>query len=138
MSEQDFQNDDLHGEDHELDNTLVEYADTMEDVKRSAFLERLESDTDFYMLMGKTLSEIAMLIASAAVSDEDAQFLKISRKIMADVKNDTPEVREMRLFYLNNREAVDMEPLIDGDDEQQRFDSRLQLFLEDYQARIGA
>lgn len=133
MSEQDFQDDDLLGEDHQLENTLVEYADTMEDAARTEFLERLESDKDFYMLMGKTLSEMAMLIASAAVSDEEAQFVKIRRKILFESRQDQGAVREMRLFYLNNRQAVDMDPLIDGDDEQHRFDSRLQSFLEDYE-----
>lgn len=132
MSEQDFQDDDLLSEDRMLDTTLVEYADSMEAEARALFLERLDQDRDFYMLMGKTLSEMAMLIASAAVSDEEAQFLKISRKIMLESRKDTQPVRDMRLFYLNNRQAVDMGPLLDGEEEEQRFDARLLSFAEDY------
>lgn len=138
MSEQEIQNDnDLINEDDELENTLIQYANQLDDTSRSEFLEQLAHDTDFYMLMSKTLSETAMLFASAAVSDEDATFLKISRKIMSESRKDSPEATKMRLYYLTHREGVDLDTLLYTEEDKARFEARLESFLKDYEARVS-
>ena len=119
-------------EDRQLENALIEYADSMDDDKREAFMNRVQNDKEFYFTIGKALSEMAMLIAGAAVIDEEAEFGKMRKRILFEARKDTPEVKTMRLYYLNNRHAVEMDAVLETESDKARFEERLRLFLEDY------
>lgn len=122
----------LNLEDPQLDSALIEYANTMSDTDRVAFMDQLQNDPSFYQTMGDALSEMAMLIAGAAVIDDEPEYNKMRRHIMNNARHDTPAIKTMRLFYLNNRHTVDMAAVINGEAEEKRFDSRLASFLQDY------
>lgn len=131
MSEdQDF--DPTSGEDLQLEKALVEYAKDMNETERVSYLQRLKDDQSYYLSMGKALSEMAMLIAGAAVIDDDAEFVKMRRRILFESRSDSKELTDLRLYYLNNRNAVDMDAVLDGDDSKKRFEARLVDFLVDY------
>ena len=138
MSDIDPNFDPTAGEDLELEKALVEYANSMEQADRINFLQKLKDDQSYYLGMGKALSEMAMLIACAAVIEDDAEFLKRRRHIMYEAREDSNELVKMRLYYLNNRHAVDMDAVIDGDAAKVRFEQRLKEFLFDYQQQHPA
>lgn len=138
MSDQDQEFDPAAGEDLQLEKALVEYANSMEAEQRTEFLQKLKDDQSYYLSMGKSLSEMAMLIAGAAVIDDDAEFVKMRRRILFESRTDNAELTNLRLYYLNNRHAVDMDAVIDGDDSRERFEARLIEFLNDYQQQHPA
>lgn len=119
-------------EDRQLESALLEYADLLDEAERDSFIAKLRGEPEFYASMSKALSEMAMLIAGAAVIDEDSEFSKMRRRIMFEARQDTGDMRSMRLYYLNNRDAVEMDRVMEGDSERQRFDARLKSFLADY------
>lgn len=132
MSEQDQDFDPASGEDLQLELALLEYAKSMEDADRVTFLQRLKDDQAYYLSMGKALSEMAMLIAGAAVIDDDAEFVKMRRRILFESRPDDAELRSLRVYYLNNRHAVDMDAVLDGEESRTRFEARLTGFHDDY------
>jgi hypothetical protein len=138
MTEQDQDFDPADGEDLQLELALLEYAKSMEEPARTIFLQRLKDDQSYYLGMGKSLSEMAMLIAGAAVIDDDAEFVKMRRRILFESRGDDAELRSLRIYYLNNRHAVDMEQVLDGEEARQRFEARLTEFHEDYRQQHPA
>lgn len=123
-------------DDSQLEKALLEYASSMDDEgARAAFLQRLKDDQAYYLDMGKALSEMAMLIAGAAVIDDDAEFSKMRRRILFESRSDKPELTSLRLYYLNNRHAVDMDSVIDDEESRKRFEARLIEFLGDYRTQ---
>ncbi len=119
-------------EDRQLESALLEYADLLDEAERDSFIARLRDEPEFYAAMSKSLSEMAMLIAGAAVIDEESEFSKMRKRIMFEARQDTAEMRSMRLYYLNNRDAVEMDRVMEGEAERKRFDARLKSFLADY------
>lgn len=138
MSEQDDDFEPAGGEDLQLEKALVEYANSMPEEQHEAFLQKLKDDPSYYGSMGKALAEMAMLIASAAVMDNNAEFAKTRRRILFESRQDDSEIIALRVYYLNNRHAVDMEAVIENDAAQERFEERLQLFSEDYKQQHPA
>jgi hypothetical protein len=137
MSEdQDF--DPTSGEDLQLEKALFEYGKDMNEADRIAYHQRLKDDQSYYLSMGKALSEMAMLIAGAAVIDDDAEFVKMRRRILFESRSDSKELTDLRLYYLNNRNAVDMDAVLDGEESKKRFESRLVDFLDDYKQQHPA
>lgn len=132
MTEQDQDFDPAAGEDLQLELVLVEYAKSMDEAGSSAFLKRLKDDPDYYLSMGQAVSEMAMLIAGAAVIDDDAEFTKMRRRILFKSRFDNAELRLLRVYYLNNRNAVDMEAVLDGEEARKRLEVRLAEFHDDY------
>lgn len=122
-------------EDRQLESALLEYADLLDDDVRDAFLGKLKAEPEFYASMSKALSEMAMLIAGAAVMDDDSEFLKLRKRIMFEARRDDSDMRSMRLYYLNNRHAVEMDQVLSNDAERARFEKRLEAFLADYMAQ---
>ena len=120
------------GEDIAFERVLIEYANSMEDADRTSFLQQLKDDRPYYVAMVKAISEMAMLIAGSAVIDDEAEFIKLRRRILFEARSDTGETTALRLYYLNNRDAVDMDAVLDGPESHKRFDVRLTSFLEDY------
>lgn len=130
MSDQ--ENTETFEDDVQLEEALSEYADTLDDSARKAFIAKLHDDKDFHVNMGKALSEMAMLIAGAAVIDDESEYSRLRRKVLFESRQDDEGVFTMRIYYLNNRHAVEMEAILDGDDEKSRYEERMQSFLDDY------
>lgn len=122
----------------QLEKALVEYANSMAETARAAFLQQLKDDQAYFLSMGKSLSEMAMLIAGAAVIDDDAEFVRMRRRILFEARSDDTNIIALRLYYLNNRHAVDMDAVLDGEDSHKRFETRLAGFLEDYKQQHPA
>lgn len=119
-------------EDSQLINALLEYGKSLDSDEEAEFRQRLKEDQAYFNAMGKALSEMAMLIAGAAVIEDDAEFVKTRRRILFESRTDSEELRDLRLYYLNNRHAVDMEPFLDGEESRARSENRLADFLNDY------
>lgn len=120
-----------------LDTALIDYVETIEDPQRTAVMQRLENEESFYMSMSKALNEMAMLIAAAAILDDEADFNKRRKLVLFEARTDVKEVQDLRLHYLNHRNEVDMERLLYEDDKKERFDRRLESFLNDYKQSHG-
>lgn len=120
-----------------LDNALIDYVETLEDADKTVVMQRLENEEAFYAAMSKALNEMAMLIAAAAVLDDEQDFNKRRKLVLFEARGDAPEVQALRLHYLNHRNEVDMERLLYEDDKKARFDKRLSTFLNDYKQSHG-
>lgn len=133
MSEQLDNFEPASGGDVQLERALVEYANSMEDEGRDNFLAQLKSDPSHFALMGAALSDMAMLIAGAAVMETEAEFNKLRRTILSRSRKDEGHVMSLRRYYLENRHAVDMDAVLAGDtDRESVFEARLEAFAEDY------
>ena len=121
-----------YNEDEELAKALKEYADSMDDLDRKNFLDKISEDKKFYFSMAKSLSEMAMLIAGAAVINDEDEFGKMRKRILFEARKDDSSVKTLRMYYLNNRDAVEMDAVLSGDDDRVRYESRLKSFLDDY------
>lgn len=118
-------------EDREIEGALLEYADLLDERERDSFLSRLRDDPSFFSSMSKSLSEMAMLIAGAAVIDE-REFNEMRKRIMFEARQDTPEIRTMRLYYINNHDGEALDRIMEGEAERKRFAARLKSLLADY------
>ncbi len=134
--EEQFEQDDSEqmdvSADNLLDTALLDYVEGLEEPARSDIAQRLETEEHFYAQMSKALNEMAMLIAAAAVLDDEAAFLKRRKLVLFEARTDVPEVQTLRMDYLNNRNEVDLGRLLTDPEKQKRFDVRLESFLQDY------
>lgn len=133
MSEQFDDLEPTSGRDVQLEHALVEYANSMEDDVRNTFLDQLKTDPAYFALMAAALSDMAMLLAGAAVMETEAEFNKLRRTILSRSRKDDVHVMSLRRYYLYNRHAVDLGALLVSDTEREKvFEERLASLTEDY------
>lgn len=116
----------------EMREAILEYAYFLDDAAREPFRLRLKNDPDFYACMCKVISEMSMLIASAAAMDEESEFRTLQSGLLFDSIKDTQEMRAMRLFYIKNGGELDMERIMESEAERLRYMKRLESFLSFY------
>lgn len=118
-------------EDAQILEALDEYVAGLDGKEAKVFSEKL-SDPVFHRSMAKTLSEMAILIAGAAVLPDDADYIKLRRKVMLESRGDSPEAHRMRTHYLTHRQSVEMAPFLRSEAENERFRQRMDAFYKDY------
>lgn len=129
MSDNDQDYDPTVGEDQQLERSLREYGKIMRGADRADLAERMDSDPDFFHAMGKALSDMAMLIAAAAVVDDDVEFARTSKRILLEARQEEADLIELRRYYLVHRHKVDMGPVLNGPEAHARLEARLVEFL---------
>lgn len=120
----------------EGNDSLNEYADNLTDAEKEQFLARLKEDEAFAENMRDAIEEINNLFTLAAVGD-DHDFEEAREEILADIDNPEASIHTLRIFYLENREEIDMSALLSNSDDELIYEKRLQGLLESYSEKHG-
>ena len=128
------ENDDESFEIDEGNEALREYAFNLTDAEKDEFLSRLKEDDGFAEVMRDAIDEINNLFSVAAVGDED-DYKEAREEVIQDIDNPEPSVHRLRLYYLENREEIDMSALLSTSHEEQTYQDRLEEFLKTYGAK---
>lgn len=111
---------------------LREYAGLLEAGQREAMLALLDTDPAFRVAMARAVTDMALLMGGATLIENEAEFVGVRESILERATADSPEVRAMRLYYLEHRAAVDVPMETRG--EHDRCERRLLAFQADYLA----
>lgn len=128
------ENDDESFEIDEGNEALREYAFNLTDAEKDEFLSRLKEDDGFAEVMRDAIDEINNLFSVAAVGDED-DYKEAREEVIQDIDNPEPSVHRLRLYYLENREEIDMSALLSTSHEEQTYQDRLEELLKTYGAK---
>lgn len=132
MNEISYTMDPAEGDDDQLEIAMKEYVREQTKLGLGDFVLRLEQDDDYKQLVGKGISEMAMLFAGAAVTDDEAEFVKMRRRILFEARKDDEDTKQLRHYYLQNHWKVDMSPVINTEEDMARYEERVRQFHIDY------
>ena len=130
------ENDDEYFGIDEGNDALREYASNLTDTEKDELLTRLKDDEAFAEFMRDAIDEINNLFTVAAVGDED-DYKETREEMVQDIDNPEPSVHRLRMYYLENRNEIDMTALLSTEDEEQQYINRLDELLETYSAKHG-
>jgi hypothetical protein len=136
MENQLDENDDDLFEIEEGNDALRAYAENLTDDQKEKFLERLKDDEVFAELMRDAIDEINNFFTLAAVSDDD-DFDEAREEIINDIDNPEESIHELRMFYLENQDEIDVSVLLSTSDDEVMFANRLQGLLSIYEEKHG-
>jgi hypothetical protein len=92
--------------DPELIAALEEYLDHFDSPRRAALYARLQRNPGFHDRMTDAISDMAMLVAAAHVIDDENEFETVAGRAFEECLLDPEEIRELRLYYLDNLDSV--------------------------------
>jgi hypothetical protein len=131
----DENDDDYFGID-EGNEALREYALNLIDSEKEEFLSRLKEDEAIAEVMRDAIDEINNLFTVAAVGDE-GDYQETQEEMIQDIDNPESSVHRLRMYFLENREEIDMSALLSTADEENQYISRLDKLLDTYSAKHG-
>ena len=117
-------------DDQEYAVVLGEYLSSQAEEGRVALQARLGEDPALHGVMLRTIREMSGLISRAGLRDQDAEYAAIAGHLLERAQDDSPEVRAMRLHYLENAGRLDS--LQDGRAARELFRKRMQAFRATY------
>lgn len=120
----------------EGNEALREYASNLTDSEKDELLARIKEDEAFAELMRNAIDEINNLFTVAAVGD-DGDYEETLEEMIHDIDNPEPSVHRLRMYYLENRDDIDMSALLSTSDEEEQYSNRLDALLETYSAKHG-
>ena len=120
----------------EGNEALREYASNLTDNEKDELLARIKEDEGFAELMRNAIDEINNLFTVAAVGD-DGDYEETLEEMIHDIDNPEPSVHRLRMYYLENRDDIDMSALVSTSDEEEQYSNRLDALLETYSAKHG-
>lgn len=129
MSE--YENDDEAFEIDEGNEALREYASNLADSEKDEFLTKLKEDESFAELMRDALDEMNNLFSIAAVGDED-DYKEAREELIHDIDNREQSIHRLRMYYLENKEELDMSALLSTAEEEQIYEDRLEELFTTY------
>lgn len=125
-------------EDEDLSQALDEYIDSIENQDyKTQLMSFINSEEDAAKKLSNSISEMALLISSAAVLRDEEDYLKLKKKILFSSRQDSEHIKNLRLHYLNNRNAIDIEAILDSEDEKKEYHTRMNEFFSDYKNQHG-
>lgn len=130
------ENDDEYFEIDEGNEALREYASNLTDREKDEFLLRLKEDEEFAETMRDAIEEINNLFTVAAVGDED-DYQETREEMIHDIDNPEPSVHRLRMYFLENKDELDMSALLSTSQEEKLYTERLDELLETYSAKHG-
>lgn len=130
------ENDDEYFGIDEGNEALREYALNLTDSEKEELLSRLKEDEAFAEVMRNAIDEINNLFTVAAVGDED-DYLETREEMIEDIDNPEPSVHRLRMYYLENKDEIDMSVLLSTSDEEEQYANRLDALLKTYSAKHG-
>lgn len=128
------ENDDEYFEIDEGNEALREYAANLTDREKDEFLLRLKEDEGFAETMRDAIEEINNLFTVAAVGDED-DYQETREEMVHDIDNPEPSVHRLRMYFLENKDELDMSALLSTSQEEKQYTERLDELLETYSAK---
>tara|TARA_R110001599_G_scaffold64023_3_gene178526 strand:- start:96064 stop:96462 length:399 start_codon:yes stop_codon:yes gene_type:complete len=128
------ENDDEFFEIDEGNEALREYAANLTDREKDEFLLRLKEDEGFAEMMRDAIEEINNLFTVAAVGDED-DYQETREEMVHDIDNPEPSVHRLRMYFLENKDELDMSALLSTSQEEKQYAERLDELLETYGAK---
>ena len=128
------ENDDEYFGIDEGNDALREYASNLTDTEKEELLTRLKDDEAFAEFMRDAIDEINNLFTVAAVGDDD-EYKETCEEMVQDIDNPESSVHRLRMYFLENRNEIDMTALLSTDDEEQQYINRLDKLLETYSAK---
>jgi len=128
-------NDEFFGID-EGNEALREYATNLTDSEKEELLSRLKADEAFAAVMRDAIDEINNFFTIAAVGDED-DYQETREEMIQDIDNPESSVHRLRMYFLENRDEMDMTVLLATADEESQYASRLDEMLKTYSAKHG-
>lgn len=130
------ENDDEYFGIDEGNEALREYALNLTDSEKEELLSRLKEDEAFAEVMRNAIDEINNLFTVAAVGDED-DYQETREEMIEDIDNPEPSVHRLRMYYLENKDEIDMSVLLSTSDEEEQYATRLDALLKTYSAKHG-
>lgn len=118
----------------EGNEALREYASNLTDSEKDELLARIKEDEGFAELMRNAIDEVNNLFTVAAVGD-DGDYEETLEEMIHDIDNPEPSVHRLRMYYLENRDEIDMSALLSTSDEEEQYANRLDALLETYSAK---
>ncbi|MDO9421019.1 MAG: hypothetical protein Q7T66_10180 [Herminiimonas sp.] len=118
----------------EGNEALREYASNLTDSEKDELLARIKEDEAFAELMRNAIDEVNNLFTVAAVGD-DGDYEETLEEMIHDIDNPEPSVHRLRMYYLENRDEIDMSALLSTSDEEEQYSNRLDALLETYSAK---
>jgi hypothetical protein len=137
LNNQELQMDENDDESFEIDEgneALREYALNLTDSEKDEFLSRLKEDDAFAEVMRDAIDEINNLFSVAAVGDED-DYKEARDEVIEDIDNPEQSVHRLRMYFLENKEEIDMSALLSTSHEEQIYQDRLDELLQAYSAK---
>ncbi len=121
---------------------IQEYIDNLKtvDMQKALGLADLLKNKDFYTKFATSIMQMSLLL-SAAMSipedgEQDAEFIKIKKKILFEARKDLKEIFEMRMIYLNNITPTELSHILIDEDEINTYLDRIDNFKKDYQGMV--
>ena len=121
---------------------IQEYIDNLKtvDMQKALGLADLLKNKDFYTKFATSIMQMSLLL-SAAMSipedgEQDAEFIKIKKKILFEARKDLKEIFEMRMIYLNNITPSELSHILIDEDEINTYLDRIDNFKKDYQGMV--
>ncbi len=127
----DYENDDEAFEIDEGNEALREYASNLADSEKDEFLTKLKEDESFAEVMRDALDEMNNLFSIAAVGDED-DYKEAREELIHDIDNPEQSIHRLRMYYLENKEELDMSALLSTAEEEQIYEDRLEELFTTY------
>lgn len=93
-------------ESRELINAIKEYLNTLPKDEGEALAGRLDSSPKKLERFGAALGQIAMLLASLAIVEDEDELKKVTREVLKDSRLDDADIRRMRSYYLDNWKMI--------------------------------
>ena len=121
---------DADNNDEEYAVVLGEYLSSQDEEGRVVLQARLGEAPALHGSLLRTIREMSGLISRAGLRDQDVEYAAIAEHLLARAQGDSPEVRAMRLHYLEN--AGRMDALQDGRAARELFRKRMQAFRATY------
>lgn len=124
-------------EDEDLSGAITEYIDSISDSKYKEELSDMVEDKNLLKGLATAISEMALLLSSAAVLREDEDYQKLKKKILFSSRQDNDHIKKLRMHYLNNRDTIDIESILDTEEEKVEYNDRMEEFVTDYKVQHG-
>lgn len=124
-------------EDEDLSGAITEYIDSISDSKYKEELSDMVEDKNLLKGLATAISEMALLLSSAAVLREDEDYQKLKKKILFSSRQDNDHIKKLRMHYLNNRDTIDIESILDTEEEKVEYNDRMEEFITDYKVQHG-
>lgn len=121
-------------EDTEILDSLSDYLDDNNLSPNFTDSNSSEYNEELFHAHCQAISEIGMLLAAAAFSD-DEKYTKISRKISFESRKDSAPIKDLRFHFLNHRDELDFPNIAETvglEFNPEVFEQRIQQFIEYY------
>jgi hypothetical protein len=117
----------------QIEQAILDYCAKQSPAENARLISLLETNPDFYVAMGKALSEAALYIAGSAVITDELEFQKMKRRVLFESRMDGRDVAAFRHFYLTDRNEIDVSCAIVTPEQEAMFAARLEHMVDCYE-----